>query len=63
MMTPFESAVRGSLEGSHGGRVIVDDELGHRALHHHAGLNPLGMCAAVAPRVPRALICVLNLLR
>lgn len=39
MMTPFESAVRGSLEGSHGGRVIVDDELGHRALHHHAGLN------------------------
>lgn len=32
MMTPFESAVRGSLEGSHGGRVYVsDDERGHRA--------------------------------
>lgn len=31
-MTPFESAVRGSLEGSHGDRVYVsDDERGHRA--------------------------------
>ena len=40
MMTPFEGAVRGSLEGSHGGRVHVrDDVANHRALHHYAGLN------------------------
>ena len=39
-MTPFESAVRGSLEGSHGGRVPVrDDHDGATALHHYAGLN------------------------
>ena len=40
MMTPFEGAVRGSLEGSHGGRVHVwNDVPDHRALHHYAGLN------------------------
>ena len=43
MMTPFEGAVRGSLEGSHGGRVHVrDDVANHRALHHYAGLNSTG---------------------
>ena len=33
MMTPFESAVRGSLEGSRGGRIHVhhQDDLRHRA--------------------------------
>ena len=32
--------MRGELERSHGGRALVrNDELGHRALHHHAGLN------------------------
>ena len=40
MMTPFESAVRGSLEGSHGGRAHVrDDHDRATALHHYAGLN------------------------
>ena len=39
MMTPFESAVRGSLEGSHGGRVLVRDDHGATALHHYRGLN------------------------
>ena len=39
MMTPFESAVRGSLEGSHGDRVLVRDDHGATALHHYAGLN------------------------
>ncbi|MGP5087975.1 sulfatase family protein [Brachybacterium tyrofermentans] len=38
-MTPFESAVRGSLEGSHGDRVLVRDDHGATALHHYAGLN------------------------
>ena len=47
MMTPFESAVRGLLEGSHGGRVYVpDDERGHRA-------TPLsGTQLAMVDRVP-----------
>ena len=32
--------MRGELERSHGGRALVrNDGLGHRALHHHAGLN------------------------
>src|SRR5699024_3852340 len=39
VMTPFESAVRGSLEGSHGGRAHVRDDHGATALHHYAGLN------------------------
>ena len=40
MMTPFEGAVRGSLEGSHGGRAHVrDDHDGATALHHYRGLN------------------------
>src|SRR5699024_8347497 len=40
VMTPFESAVRGSLEGSHGGRAHVrDDHDGATALHHYRGLN------------------------
>ena len=39
MMTPFESAVRGSLEGSHGDRVLVRDDHEATALHHYAGLN------------------------
>ena len=31
------------LEGSHGDRIHVDnDEPGHRALHHYAGLNSRG---------------------
>lgn len=44
MMTPFESAVRSSLEGSHGGRVLVRDDHRATALHHYRGLN----CAAAA---------------
>ena len=39
MMTPFESAVRSSLEGSHGGRVVVRDDHRATALHHYRGLN------------------------
>ena len=39
MMTPFESAVRSSLEGSHGDRVPVRDDHRATALHHYAGLN------------------------
>lgn len=39
MMTPFESAVRGSLEGSHGDRVLVRDDHEATALHHYRGLN------------------------
>ena len=43
VMTPFESAVRGSLEGSHGGRAHVrDDPDGATALHHYRGLNCRG---------------------
>ena len=32
MMMPFESAVRGSLEGSHGGRLDAHNEADHRAV-------------------------------
>ena len=39
MMTPFESAVRGSLEGSHGDRVHVLGRAGHRALHRDDGFG------------------------
>src|SRR5699024_11606056 len=45
VMTPFESAVRGSLEGSHGGRAHVrDDHDGATALHHYRGLNAWTAC-------------------
>src|SRR5690625_4143216 len=39
VMTPFERALVGELEGSHGGRVLVGDVHGATALHHYAGLN------------------------
>uniref|UniRef100_UPI0030169743 hypothetical protein n=1 Tax=Micrococcus luteus TaxID=1270 RepID=UPI0030169743 len=36
----FESAVEGSLEGSHGDRVREGDGVGDRGgLHHYQGLN------------------------
>src|SRR5690625_7349147 len=38
-MTPFERALVGELEGSHGDRVHVGDVHGATALHHYAGLN------------------------
>ena len=38
-MTPFESAVRGSLERSHGGRVHVRDDHGATALHRDDGFG------------------------
>src|SRR5699024_3628163 len=38
-MTPFERAMVGELEGSHGDRVHVGDVHGATALHHYAGLN------------------------
>src|SRR5699024_9342349 len=40
-MTPFERALVGELEGSHGDRVHVGDVHGATALHHYAGLNSL----------------------
>src|SRR5690625_2540171 len=40
-MTPFERALVGELEGSHGVRVHVGDVHGATALHHYAGLNYL----------------------
>ena len=53
MMTPFESAVRSSLEGSHGGRVLVRDDHRATALHHYRGLNSftgtLGVRLHLAP--------------
>src|SRR5690625_2947707 len=45
-MTPFERALVGELEGSHGDRVHVGDVHGATALHHYAGLN------SVAARIP-----------
>src|SRR5699024_886894 len=39
VMTPFERALVGELEGSHGDRVHVGDVHGATALHHYAGLN------------------------
>src|SRR5690625_1150576 len=41
-MTPFERALVGELEGSHGDRVHVGDVHGATALHHYAGLNSAG---------------------
>ena len=38
-MSSVREAVGGFLEGSHGDRVYVRDEAGHRALHHYAGLH------------------------
>ncbi|SMY05010.1 AraC-type DNA-binding protein [Brevibacterium aurantiacum] len=40
-MSSVREAVGGFLEGSHGDRVYVRDEAGHRALHHYAGLHSL----------------------